>query len=110
MRFITAKVTRDTNHSHTGDFAPWEIPILQLIHDPGNVVESGETQVDFEIPEPADEWDRLAKRYGTDGETKIPYVAAAFGQGQNGLAALTAAIEKERVNSRELAGADPLAA
>lgn len=110
MRFITAKITRDTNNSHSGEFAPWEIPILQLIHDPGNVTETGERQVDVEAPTPNEEWDRLEKRYGTDVETRVSYLASVYGQGQLGLKALTAAIEKERVDSRELAGADPLAA
>lgn len=111
MRFVTAEVKRDTNHSHSADYAPWEIPILQFIHEEGNVLVTGETVVaDRELPDPTDEMARLVTRYGKSEGGKTPIVLEVYGAGQAGFAALTAAIEKERVNSRETAGADPLAA
>lgn len=111
MRFVTAKVQRDTNHSHSADYAPWEIPILQFVHDEGNVTVTGEVVVvGRALPDPSDEMARLVTRYGKSEGGKTPIVMEVFGAGQGGLNALTALIEKERVNSRETAGADPLAA
>lgn len=111
MRFVTARVQRDTNHSHSGEYAPWEIPILKHVHDEGNVIVTGEANVpERELPDPKDEMVRLVTRYGKNPSDGTPIVLEVYGAGQGGLAALTTAIENERVNSRETAGADPLAA
>jgi hypothetical protein len=112
MRYVTVKVTRDTNHSHAGDVAPWEIPILELIHDSGNVTELGDVTVDRDPPEAHDEYVRLESRYGRDVEKGMSYVAQIYGQAGAGVRALQAAIEKESaaIARPATADADDLAA
>jgi hypothetical protein len=112
MRFITVKVTRDTNSSHAGDVAPWELPILDFMHGEGNVQRVGETFTSTELPEAAEEFNRLVTRYGMDNETGIANTAQVYGQARVGVKALGDEIEKERVSerAREKAEADALAA
>jgi len=111
MRFVTLKIVRDTNHSHSGEYAPWEVPILEVIHEPGNVQELDSVVYPArDLPELNEEWNRLGTRYGKDAESGVFYRDTAYGSGRVGMAALEAAIERERVNSRETAGVDPLAA
>lgn len=114
MRFITVKVTRDTNHSQTDTVNPWEVPILELVHDSGNVVPQGEVDIaERELPDAVDEFQRLKTRYGKDVETGLFIVEAVYGQSRAGLTALKAEIEKERgraATPSKTADADDMAA
>lgn len=114
MRFITVKITRDTNHSHVDEVAPWEIPILELVHNPGNVVQQGEkTYPERDFPAAQEEYDRLQSRYNADVKLG-PYVAQVYGPQPAGVRALEAEIQKERdrvpTPTTAPAGADDLAA
>lgn len=115
MRFITVTVTRDTNHSTSNDYAPWELPILEHLYDTGNVEVGSEKIVkDRELPEAGDEFARLDGRYGKNSETGVPHVEEVFGRGNQGVKALAELIDKERAApkkpARKQAGADELAA
>lgn len=115
MRFITATVTRDTNHSTTNDYAPWELPILEHLYDSGNVEVTGEKIVaDRELPEASDEFARLEARYGKNSETGVPHIEEVYGRGNQGIKALAELIDKERAvpkkRASNKAGADELAA
>lgn len=97
MRFITAKITRDTNHSVSTDHAPWELPILEALYEPGNVEVTGEKVIaDRELPDAGEEFQRLASRYGVNTETGVTIVEEVFGRGGQGRKALADLIEAEK--------------
>lgn len=76
--------------THRIEVPRWEIPVLQAIH--GNDLQVvGNVVVKRAIPEPSDEFQRLATRYGPKNE-KTPAVAAVFGNFGPGTAALRNAI------------------
>lgn len=116
MRFQTAKVIRDTNHSVSTAFAPWELPILEYLYEAGNVQIQSELEVNDagrELPEAGDEFARLVGRYGRNTDTGVSHAEEVFGRGNQGVKALAALIDNERAREKSAstkAGADELAA
>lgn len=105
-----ARVTIQRSELHTCETAVplWEVPILEAIHgsrEAGNtaITVHGETLVEREPPDPADEFTRLSNRYrkakGEDGSFSMPFVAAVYGQFGVGTAALGRAIQEATVQT-----------
>lgn len=72
--------------------APWETPILQAIYGEDEAVVTGEEEVDRELPDPQDEFTRLAVRYGPKN-SDTPVVAAVYGNFGPGFRALERAMQ-----------------
>jgi hypothetical protein len=73
--------------------APWEVAVLQAIYGEDEAKVVGTMDIDRAAPEPADEFARLAVRYGPK-HAEMPVVAAVYGKFGPGVAALAQAIEK----------------
>jgi hypothetical protein len=100
MRHERVKVTRDGNTVHNRAVAPWEIPILEFLFDPGNVEPLDEfVEVkdrlgnDPEYPEAGAELARLVKAYGADPKSGIAHANSVFGNGRRGVTELRKLIE-----------------
>lgn len=105
MRLITVRVEKAPETHATISVAPWELPLLQLIHR--QVVEVGEVHVERDFPEPASEYQRLETRYGFDVESsETPYVTQIYGHGP---ARLAQAIEMEVAAEQKAKAAKPKA-
>lgn len=75
----------------------WEALILAAIHGQEDVKDVGEEFVDRDYPDPAQEFDRLDRRFHAPAEDpEEPYVAQIFGQGPLGVQQLARMIEHER--------------
>lgn len=120
MRYQRVKVQRDTNTVYNRPVPPWEIPILEFIFEEGNVtrLDSFETN-DFQYPDPAVEFDRLARAYGADPKSGVLYVASVYGDSVRGVRELRTAIKEAqaaeaaatpRSARRQSKAADPLMA
>lgn len=77
MRRQVAIVKLNELHSSRVEVPHWEIPILQRIHV-NTVKLEGETECNLRVPDPADEYQRLERRYGVDRETRVPHVVAVY--------------------------------
>lgn len=97
MRYERVKIKRDTQTTHNRACPPWEIPILEMIFEVGNVEPLGEfEEVERDYPDPAEEYERLCQRYKKDPETKIEIVAEVYGQARKGVRELAKAIDEAR--------------
>lgn len=86
-------------HTQRVEVPRWEVPVLQVIHG-NNVVVVGQTIVKRAIPDPADEFQRLASRYGPRNED-VPAVAAIYGNFGPGTAALRKEIRDSLTSAAE---------
>lgn len=106
MRHVRVNVKRDQNTVTTREIPEWEVPVLEMIFEDGNVQRiDGETAVDREYPGASFEFDRLVRAYGADPQSGVPYVAAVYGQAQAGIRALARAIDAARDEEKEAAPA-----
>jgi hypothetical protein len=95
MRYVEVKVTRDTNTVYNKTVPEWELPVLEFIFEQGNVeLRDGVTRDARPYPTAEDEFDRLARSYGSDAQTNVPFVASVYGQAGRGIRALAKAIEQ----------------
>lgn len=112
LKFMKVEIRRNESHTLPLEVAAWEVPILQAVHGDVEVIE--EKLVDREAPDAADEFARLANRYGQvrneDGGKGIPYVASVYGNFGPGTATLARAIKAAVVETvtREQAQIDDL--
>lgn len=101
IRKLKLKVVRSQMHQIVADFPEWEKPILEAMHEAVEVL--GEVVVNRDPPNPAEEYERLTRRYGRseneDGSRGIPYVGAVYGQHGPGIAALGRAIKEATVDA-----------
>ncbi len=81
-----ADIRISETHTQRVEVPRWEIPVLQVIHG-NDVVVVGQTIVKRAIPDPGEEFQRLAARYGPKNED-VPAVAAIYGNFGPGTAAL----------------------
>lgn len=103
MRYVDVKITRDIQTVYNRAVPEWEIPVLEYIFDSGNVERLPTTQkIDREYPNPAEEFDRLSRAYGSDPKTDIPHVASVYGNAGAGVRALMKVIEEAKVFEVEL--------
>jgi hypothetical protein len=89
MRNLSIEIRRSELCTIRALFAPWELPLLQMVHGMADVAVKGE--VDNDVPYPtsaAAEYARLAQVYGTEEGENHPRVTAAYGGGQGGHMAL----------------------
>lgn len=93
MQFIRVKVRRSEYVTHNSLVRPWEVPILELLFEQGNVVKEGVEYTDEPYPEPAVELARLRTAYGTNEDTGIPEAVTVYGDGPRGVKALAEVIE-----------------
>lgn len=102
MRFVELKIDRSVELSLVNTFLPWEVEIVMAIHPQGQVQVLGEK--DYPAYEPVSdsveaEYNRLVTRFGTDTDTRIPFVTTVYGQGAEGIKALKRAMDEAFANS-----------
>ncbi len=87
----------------------WELELLKEIYGAGGLEDVEEFEYDGREPLPPDEeMGRLAKNYGRDKDTKIPYAEITFGRGSAGVRVLAksmkAAIVEDEPEAPKKAG------
>lgn len=93
MRHVEVKIKRDTQTTYVVSVPEWEVPIIEFLYDDGNVEQlETVTTIDREYPSAEYEFDRLTKAYGKDSDTKVPIVAAVYGNAGAGVRALKKAM------------------
>lgn len=115
MRFLKLQVVKSALSQPIVEVVPWELPILQLIHGEGQVIQVGEVEVAREYPDPASEFNRLNARYGSISEGGEPKSVVVLVYGHNP-ERLSQVIEQEKQlaaaakggKSKSKAGAVPI--
>jgi hypothetical protein len=108
MRHEKVIIKRDNQTVVHKTIAPWEIPLIEYMFDPGNIVQTGEfVQADQDYPTAVDEMARLSKIYGVDTKTDIPHAVSVYGTARVGVRALAKAIEAAKEEDAEDDGASP---
>ena len=106
MKFKRYKIIRDTNTVYNRPVAPWELPVLELVFDEGNVQETDQVDpTEQTAPDPAVEFDRLTRAYGEDPQTHVPYASIVYGSGNRAVANLKRAIKEAFEESDDEAAA-----
>lgn len=100
MRHERVKIQRDSNTIHNTALAPWEIPVLEMVFDGGNVTRLGEFVEyagDEGYPDPAQELFRLGKVYGSEvkGDPRT-YAVRVYGEARAGVREMARAIDAAR--------------
>lgn len=102
MLFEQVIVIRDQHTKITRAVPTWEIPVLHLVYDQGNIQQTGIFEkVEREYPDPGVEFHRLGENYGVDRETKTQFVSLAYGPSSTGLRALAKAIRDAETDELE---------
>lgn len=105
MIFRELEIKRSPELSLVNTFLPWEVEIVMAIHPQGQVQVLREVNVpDYEpVSESVEaEYNRLVNRFGQDSDSKIPFVSTVYGQGREGLAALSRAMDLAEEEARPL--------
>jgi hypothetical protein len=97
IQFKTIDIRRSENTTIRKDVPAWEVPVLEAVH--GDVTVIDDLSVSSPIgPNANDEYMRLSNLYkntkNEDGSQGVPFVAAVYGQFQQGIEALGEAIAK----------------
>jgi len=93
LRFLELDIRVSELQTTRVSVASWEYPVLQAVWG-DSVNLSHETLIDRKAPDPADEFRRLANRYGSAEVEGTPFVAAVYGQFGPGVTALAQAIRE----------------
>lgn len=112
VRHVKVEVTLNKMSKHEVTVPEWELPVLQAQWGSAVVILDDNILIDRKLPEPNDEFARLAQRYGPKHE-ETPYIAGVYGNFGPGVNALrTAIIEstKERLEMPVEPNIAPLAA
>src|SRR5262245_8487490 len=88
-------VRRNELNQQRVDIPPHELPVLAYVHGEEACRVIDELIVDRDVPDAAEEYQRLASKYARDkaNESLEPRVSAVYGAGQRGVLALAQAIE-----------------
>jgi hypothetical protein len=110
VHFLKVQVARDPVVATINEDIPaWVFPVLENVFGEGNVrVMSEFSRHDFELPDPAAEYERLKTVYDGSGNPKVYHVVEVFGAGVRGVNELAKAIREAYEESP--AEADPLVA
>lgn len=96
MRYVMVRVERNEHLAIARPVAPWEIPVLELVHGQEKIIVVGDEFIDRELPDAGAEFDRLSARYGEHVPTETAYSVMVFGQAPKGIQAIAEMIEQER--------------
>jgi hypothetical protein len=94
MRFHNVLVTRDANTIIPKQVSAWELAVLEEMYGEGSIVVSDEVVRELAVPDVEPEMARLARIYGTEEDSKTPFVEIVYGRSTNGLRQLKKAIEQ----------------
>lgn len=79
MRKTQTLVTRGPMEAIGVAVWPWEVEILRAMYGDSETVEQGPTGPELPIPDAANEFDRIARRYGMHDDAKVPWVQVVYG-------------------------------
>jgi hypothetical protein len=107
MQYVVAKIKRDTNTVHHKSVPMWEIPLLEFVFEDGNVELTDELEdvPGMEYPDPAFEFDRLTRAYGSDSKSGVPHVVSIYGNANAGVRALAKAMAEAKAAERPISAA-----
>ena len=91
FNFIKVQIRASELNTHIVVVAPWEVSVLQALYGEDAAV-VGEQEVSRELPDAADEFSRLASRYGPRN-ADMPVVASVYGNYGPGVNALAKEIK-----------------
>lgn len=96
-------ITKNELQTQTLTVPPWEVPVLQAVHGGAEEVQLvDEVEVEGrDMPDPVDEMERLANRYGSDEDSPVPFVAQVYGQHAPGLQNLGRMMKQSQRKSRK---------
>ena len=93
LRFLELDIRVSELQTTRVSVASWEYPVLQAVWG-DSVNFANEVLIDRKAPDPADEFRRLANRYGSAEVEGAPFVSAVYGQFGPGVTALAQAIRE----------------
>lgn len=96
IRFTKGKIRLSELHTQSVTVPAWEFPVLQAVHGE-RAQELGETLIERNPPEAADEYRRLATKYRGPDSGDTAYVAAVYGAFGPGIGNLQRAINEATV-------------
>ena len=104
MQYVICKIKRDTNTVHHKSVPMWEVPLLEFLFEDGNVEVTDELEDvnGMEYPDPAFEFDRLTRAYGSDNKSGVPHVAAIYGNAGVGVRALAKAMAEAKAAEKPI--------
>lgn len=91
IRYVNVRITLNELSAHTKKVPEWELGVLQAQWGDNVQVVGDPVIVEGKLPEPRDEFERLAQLYGPK-HAETPFVAAVFGNFGPGVNALQDAI------------------
>lgn len=95
MLLAVCRIVRNETHTLEKAFPPWEIPVLTALHGRDSVTVLGTIEDGRDFPDPEDEYQRLAQRYGVDSEDRDLIVGRVYGSIDGlGVSNLARAIEE----------------
>lgn len=98
VRFHEVLVTRDANTIIPRQVSGWELAVLEELYPDGNVQSIREFVREKDLPEVSEEMARLTRIYGSDEESKVPFVEIVYGRSSNGMRQLQRAMEQSMVD------------
>ncbi len=98
---VRAEIIRDALCKVTRDVGAHEVAVLQAVHGDAAVHVIDDDVGTVSVDDPADEYTRLASRYGMDRERRQSYVEIAYGRGPAQLAAALKAAEAKKGSAKE---------
>lgn len=101
IRKVRAEIMRDALCKVTRDVGAHEVAVLQAVHGDAAVQVIDEDLGTVIVDDPAEEYSRLASRYGMDRERRQNYVEIAYGRGPAQLAAALKYAEAKKGSARE---------
>lgn len=99
FKYTRVELRRSETTSLTTDLAPWEVPVFAAVNGGDAVTVLGDTPVNRALPDPAVEYDRLARKYKTDPADGQEWVGKVYGIGQRGVTTLAAEIAKAKAQA-----------
>jgi hypothetical protein len=97
FKYSRVQINRSETTTLTKDVAPWEVAIIAAVNGADRIIEIGETPVNRPLPDAGVEYDRLVRKYKSDPNSGVEYVASVYGPGRRGVEVLAKEIEKARI-------------
>lgn len=108
LKYVNVRVERSEHLSIPDRVPEWVVGILAFIHGEEKVVVESEVVIEVkEVPNAAEEYDRLERCYGADVKTEKSFVSEIYGAPPRGINELAKAIADATVT--EQAEDDPTA-
>lgn len=96
IRYAVVQIARDERTVLRVSVVPWEVPLLAAVNGEQETTIVGEEASSKRFPDAQSEYERLTLKYKRNNESGQDYVAAVYGVGQRGIAAIQSEIDKAK--------------